>query len=133
MTSNLTEKKQIKKFGLIAFVFFGAACALGIWKEKLLPAYFFGALSVFGIGFILAPITLKPVFNAWQRIAFLLGRVMTSLILILLYYLLITPSALLKRLISGRPLPLSPNKKVSSYWIKKPEPAQSRERFLKRY
>jgi hypothetical protein len=133
MNSNLTEKRQIRKFGLIAFILFGSLCAFGIWREKLLPTYLFGALSVLGLGFICAPMILKPVFTAWQQIAFLVGRTVTILMLILFYYLMITPSGLIKRLMGGRPLPLNPNKKVSSYWVKKPEPAQAKERFLKRY
>jgi len=133
MNSNLTEKKQIRKFGLIAFIFFGILCALGIWKDKLLPTYLFGFLSVLGLGFIVAPIHLKPAFYAWQRLARLIGRVITNIVLILIYYLVITPSGLIKRLFGGKPLPTKPDKNISSYWVTRPEPAQPSERFLKRY
>ena len=133
MNSNSTDKKQIRIFGLIALIFFGALCALGVWKQKLLPTYLFGFLSVLGLGFIVAPAPLKPVYNAWQQFAHLIARGITYFILVLIYYLVITPSGLLKRLIGGKPLPLHPDKNVSSYWVKKPEPAQPRDRFLKRY
>ncbi len=133
MSSNSTEKKQIRKFGLIALIFFGALCALGVWKEKFLPTYLFGFLSVLGLGFIVAPIPLKPVYNAWLRFAHLISRVITNLILILIYYLVITPSGLLKRLFGGKPLPVKPDKNISSYWVTRTEPAQPRERFFKRY
>ncbi|MGD1986719.1 MAG: hypothetical protein PVH74_14940 [Desulfobacterales bacterium] len=133
MNSNSTDKKQIRKFGLIAFIFFGILCALGIWKDKLLPTYLFGFLSVLGLGFIVAPIHLKPAFYAWQRLARLIGRVITNIVLILIYYLVITPSGLIKRLFGGKPLPTKPDKNISSYWVTRPEPAQPSERFLKRY
>jgi hypothetical protein len=133
MSSNSTEKKQIRKFGLIALIFFGTLCALGVWKEKFLPTYLFGFLSVLGLGFIVAPIPLKPVYNAWLRFAHLISRVITNLILILIYYLVITPSGLLKRLFGGKPLPVKPDKNISSYWVTRTEPAQPRERFFKRY
>ena len=133
MNSNLIEKKQIRRFGLIAFIFFGTLSAVGIWKDKLLPTYLFGFLSVLGLGFIVAPIPLKPVFNAWQQFAHLIGKVITNLILILIYYLVITPSGLIKRLFGGKPLPVKPDKNISSYWVTRPEPAQPSERFLKRY
>ena len=133
MNSNLTEKKQIRKFGLIAFIFFGLLCGLGVWQEKFLPAYLFGFLSALGIGFIVAPMPLKPVYTAWLRFAHLIGRVITNLILILIYYLVISPSGLLKRLFGGKPLPVKPDKNVSSYWVPRTEPAQPTERFLKRY
>jgi hypothetical protein len=58
---------------------------------------------------------------------------MNTLILVLIYYLVITPAALIKRVIGGKPLPLKPDPEASSYWVSKPEPAQPKERFLKRY
>ena len=133
MNSSLTEKKQIRKFGLIAFIFFGLLCGLGVWKGKLLPTYLFGFLSVLGIGFAAAPMPLKPVYLGWLRLAHFIGRVITNLILILIYYLVISPSALIKSLFGGKPLPVKPDKNVSSYWVDRTEPAQPSERFLKRY
>jgi hypothetical protein len=133
MNSNLIEKKQIRRFGLIAFIFFGTLCALGIWRDKLLPTYLFGFLSVLGLAFIVAPTPLKPVFDVWQQFAHLIGRVITSLILVLIYYFVITPSGLIKRLFGGKPLPVKPDKNISSYWVTRPEPAQPSERFIKRY
>jgi hypothetical protein len=133
MNSNLTEGNQIRRFGLAAFIFFGILCILGIWREKLLPAYLFACLSVLGLGFIIVPMRLRPVYNAWQRIAHLLSRACTMIILMLLYYVVITPAGLIKRLIGGRPLPVKPNDEISSYWVTRLEPAQPKERFLKRY
>jgi hypothetical protein len=133
MNSNSTEKKQIRIFGLIAFIFFGILCGLGIWKEKFLPTYLFGFLSVLGLGFITMPVALRPVYNAWLRFAHFISRVITNLFLILIYYLVITPSGLIKRLFGGKPLPVKPDKNISSYWVARTEPAQPRERFFKRY
>ena len=133
MNLNSTEKKQIRIFGLIAFLFFGLLCGLGIWKGKTLPVYAFGALSVLGIGFIVAPIALKPVYSAWLRVAHIIGGIITKSILILIFYLVITPAALIKGAIGGRPLQQKPDRKSSSYWVPRTEPAQPRDRFLKRY
>ena len=58
MNLNSTDTKQIRKFGLIALIFFGCLCALGIWMEKSIPTYFFGTLSAIRtwIYFISTPI-----------------------------------------------------------------------------
>jgi hypothetical protein len=133
MNSNLIEKKQIRKFGLIAFIFFGILCGLGIWKEKFLPTYLFGFLFVLCLGFIAMPVPLRPVYKAWLRFAHFINRVITSFILILIYYLVITPSGLIKRLFGGKPLPVKPDKNISSYWVTRTEPAQPSDRFFKRY
>jgi len=79
------------------------------------------------------PSRLKGVYTTWLTIAHFLGTIVTALVLALAYYGVITPSALIKRLFGGRPLPVKPDKKVSSYWVARSEPAQPKERFLKRY
>jgi hypothetical protein len=128
-----TEISQIRKFGLVAFVSFGCLSALGLWFKRPLATYFFGCLSFLGAGFILLPGPLKPLYTAWITISRTLGRIVTASVLTLAYYLVITPSALIKRLFGGRPLPLVPNKETSTYWVNRAEPVQPRERFLKRF
>jgi len=133
MNSSSTNKKEIRKFGIIAFVFFGCLCALGLWRQKPVAIYLFGVLSLLGMGFILLPSLLKPVYDAWLRIAHLIGRTVTIIMLTLAYYLVITPSGLIKRIFGGRPLPIRPDKELASYWVTRPEPAQPKERFIKRF
>lgn len=133
MSLNLTDSREIRKFGVVAFIFFGCLCALGFWTSKSLPTYIFGFLSMLGVGFILMPSPLRPVYAAWLKTAHSIGRIVTTVILTLLYYLVITPSALLKRAFGGPPLPTKPDKHASSYWVDRVEPAQPKERFLKRY
>ncbi|MDY6987451.1 MAG: hypothetical protein SWQ30_05275 [Thermodesulfobacteriota bacterium] len=65
--------------------------------------------------------------------AHFVGKVVTILILALTYYLVITPAALIRHLLAGPPLPLKPDKEASSYWVTRTEPAQPKERFIKRY
>jgi len=130
---NSTDTKTIRKFGLVALVFFGCLSALGLWKEKPLPFYLFGLLSTLGLGFILIPKPLRPVYVGWLKTAHFMGRVVTTLILVLAYYLVITPSALLKRIFGGAPLPVKLDKKSLTYWVTRDEQAQPKERYIKRY
>ncbi len=124
----------MRRFGLIAFLLFGALCALGFWRGKVILTYFFGVLSLLGIGFYLLPAPFTPVYNVWLKGTHLIGRLVTTLILTLAYYLMITPLALIKRfLFGGAPLSVKPDKKASSYWVPRTEPLQPKERFLKRY
>jgi hypothetical protein len=133
MISYSTDRREIRKFGLIALIFFGCLCVLGLWMRKPIPTYLFGSLFVLGLGFILIPAQLRPIYAVWLRIAHLLGRIATTLILSLTYYLVITPSALIKWIFGGRPIPVRPDRNASSYWVARTEPAQPGERFLKRY
>lgn len=133
MNSNSTDNREIRKFGVIALLFFGVLSGLGFLTHKPIPTYLFGFLSTLGLGFILIPSLLRPVYTAWLKIAHFIGRIVTVLMLTLAYYLVITPSALIKRLFGGRPLPVKPDKNVTSYWVARDEPVQPKERFIKRY
>ena len=133
MNSNSTDTKPIRKFGLVALVFFGCLSALGLLKEKSLPFYLFGLLSIMGFGFLVIPKPLRPAYVGWLKVAHFIGRVFTTLVLMLAYYFVITPSALIKRLFGGAPLPVKPDKESSSYWVTRAEPAQPKERYIKRY
>ena len=133
MNLSLIERKEIRRFGLIAFLFFGCLCAVGFWREKVIITYLFGALSCLGIGFFLFPRPLMPIYKGWIKVANFIGKMVTIIILTLAYYLVITPSALVKRIFGGRPLPLRPDENMDSYWVPRDEPAQPKERFIKRY
>ena len=133
MISSSTDVREIRKFGIIAFAFFGVLCTLGVWLDRRLPVYLFGFPALLGLGCVLAPGILRPVYLAWRKAAHLIGKLVTIVMLTLVYYLVVTPSALLKRPFGGRPLPLTPDKNASSYWVARTEPAQPRERFIKRY
>ena len=133
MSLNSTDTKQIRKFGLIAFLFFGCLFTVGIWVEKPLPIYLFGSLSALGLGFILFPNQLRPVFVSWLKIAHYIGKIITTLVLSLAYYFVITPAALIKRIFGGTPIPIKPDKNVSSYWVTRKEAAQPKEQFSKRF
>lgn len=118
---------------MAAFLFFGCLSALGFWRGRLVPAACLGIPASAGLGLLLLPGPLRPVYRAWLKAAHAVGFISTMIILALAYYGLITPSALLKRLFGGRPLPLRPDARRRTYWVSRSDPAQPRGRFIKRY
>ncbi len=133
MNSNLINAREIRKFGVIGLIFFGTFFAVAVWRDKTLLTYFFGLLAALSIAFILMPLLLKPVYVGWLKIARFIGSKVTTLILTLFFYLVMTPAALLKRIFGGRPLPLRPDPDAETYWVTRTEPAQPKDRFLKRF
>jgi len=133
MNSSLTDPQEIRKFGAIGVVFFGTLLAAAVWRDKTLLTYFFGLLTLLSIGFILWPDQLKPVYLLWLKIAHFMGSKITILMLTVLFYFVITPAALLKRIFGGKPLPVKPDPDADTYWVTRPEPAQPKERFPKRF
>ena len=133
MNSNSTDPKEIRKFGWVALIFFGSLFSLCVWLKKPFAPYVFCALAILGAGFVIIPMRMTRVYSVWLRIAHLIGRVITTIMLSLGFYLVITPAGLIKRLFGGRPLPIKPNRNAATYWVKRSEPAQPKERFIKRY
>jgi len=133
MISSSTEPGQIRKFGLAAFLFFGCLSALGFWRGKQAVGLFFCMLSAVGLGLLLFPGPLSPLYAAWLKVARAAACVITAAVLALAFYLVITPSALIKRIFGGRPLPLGPDNKASTYWVGRSEPAQEKDRYKKRF
>ena len=133
MNSNSTDKGRIRRLGLVVFVFFGALCALGVWRQKPLPTYLFGFLGFLGVCFLAFPYRSRHLYVGWLKCAHLIGKTVNVIMLTLAYFLVISPSAWLKRLFGGRPLPVRPDRKASTYWVQREEGTQPKERFLKRF
>jgi hypothetical protein len=67
---------------------------------------------------LLRPALLEPVERYWMRAAMTLGRINTRVILSVLYYVMMTPIGMVRRLF-GDPLNRSLNDGRSSHWIKR--------------
>lgn len=128
-----TDPEKVHKFGKIALIFFGCLLGLVIWKDRPIMTGVFGALCGLGLGFIIMPKFLGPVQSAWVATAMFIAKTINTIFLTIAWYGVITPFAFGKRLISGVPLSLAPDKDAKTYWIDRKEPAQPRKKFSKRY
>jgi Saxitoxin biosynthesis operon protein SxtJ len=133
INSPSTDIRDIRKFGFIATIFFGTLFSVAIWRARFGLTLFFGFLFLAGLGLFLFPSSLSPVYHLWMKIAHAIGRTVTIITLSLTYYLVITPMAILKRIFGGSPIALRPDPERQTYWVERSEPAQPKERFLKRY
>ena len=112
------DKITLKSFGITMGVVFFVLAGIFFFKQK----YFVMRNNlIFACVFILTglvlPILLKPIYIVWMRLAFILGWINTRLILIILFYLVFTPLALLMRLFKIDLLERK-NKDIT-YWKKK--------------
>lgn len=94
----------------------------------LISAYFYQKFSfplilwIVALTFFLcatfAPKVLWPLNKIWFKLGQLLGRVMSPIVLGVIYYFIITPVALVGRLFERDPLLLK-RRTISTYWVKK--------------
>lgn len=117
------NKKEIRQFGAI---FMGGFLLIGLAKyfwpfswlisqDKTLGLWLMAiGVAVGGIGLTGSRLAL-PLYWAWLAIAFVLGNIMSRVIVSLIYFLLFTPMRLLGNLIGRDRLQLKkPN--TDSYW-----------------
>ncbi len=85
--------------------------------------YLYFLLSAFVILLfgLLIPIVIKPLFIAFSYLGFVLGWVMTRVILSLLFYLVFTPIGLVLKLTGKRLLDTSISETQETYWIERPK------------
>ena len=63
------------------------------------------------------PRSLKWVYVAWMTLAMVLGAIVSTILLVLLFYLVVTPIGLIARLAGKDFLSRKLDSKASSYWI----------------
>jgi len=110
-----STKKELKSFGLTIGIIFLVIGGFLFFKEKdfyQIFIYFAGGLIGFGY---LIPIILKPIYIIWMVFAVILGWIMNRVILMLLFYILITPIGILARVFGKDFLELNKPDKYT-YW-----------------
>jgi len=131
-TSSINHK-LIRRFGVVALVFFSVLAMVGILYGNLVVPVIFSALALLGGCFIVAPVYFSPMYIVWLSTAKKIGFISNLILLVVTYYILITPAALLRRIIAGPPLSDRIDPKVKTYWKPRSEGMQPVQRFLKRY
>ena len=115
------KKKSInsnKSFGILFFVVF---FLYGIWPILSLNEIRIWSLSI-GIIFLILGLLnsklLTPFHNLWLKFGTLLGRIVSPIVMFLVYFVFITPLAVIIRLF-GKDLLRKKFNKSPSYWIKR--------------
>ena len=127
-----TGPRELRKFGLVVG---GVFAALGVlfWLQHkpAFPYLLVPGLALVVLGTI-RPQILKYVYLGWMALAFLLGFVVSNILLTLLFLLVITPIGLVARLFGKDFLSLKLDRAAPSYWIRRertgPKPPAEYER-----
>ena len=121
----VTQKEKLpsnRNFGLVFFVFF---LIIGLWP--LLGTNEIRYWSIFfSVIFFLLGITnsklLNPLNKIWFNFGILLGKMISPLVMGIIFFLVVTPIGVIMRVFGKDILSLKYNKKNKSYWIEKNGP-----------
>ena len=109
-----------RSFGIVFFIVFLIIAIYPLTNGGELRLWFL-IISIFFLflGLINSKI-LNPLNKVWFKFGILLGKIISPLIMLILFFLIVTPIGLLMRILGKDLLKLNFEKK-KSYWVKKSE------------
>ena len=125
------DRKTLRQFaGLWLVVFGGMALWQALVRGRANLGLSVGALAlVVGVAGLTRPEWVRLIYIGWMVLAFPIGWTVSQVILLLMYFGLFTPIALVFRLIGRDPLQRARRPGIESYWTPKPAPAGVRGYF----
>ncbi len=137
------DKKQLRQFGLIAFVAFFALAGLIAWKNGLfgfdfgaagpvIMKVFLGLGAASGLLALIAPILLLPLYLALMILSYPIGFVISYVLMGILFYGLLTPVGLVFRIIGRDALKRKFDPDASSYYVPH-RPVENVSRYYKQF
>ena len=122
MHENLDKEEEVKvssdrSFGIVFTLVF---LAVGVWVVSGGQSkgwLFFISAALFLVVAIARPSILGPLNRAWTKFGLLLGQVFNPLLLGVVFFLVVTPIAVVLRLLGKDSLHLQSKPDLESYWI----------------
>ncbi len=112
-------KKDLRKFGLTLGIALAAISAALFYFEKSSAIYFLIIGVILLLAALFIPQILKPLNRVWMGLAIVLGFVMSRVILTILFYLILTPLALMAKITGKKFIELKYNISAETYWEKR--------------
>lgn len=124
--------RELRKFGIAMIVGFGLLAALAyFWWHRPTVALVFAGIGVVAGGLGLSGTRAAMlVYLPWMAIAFVLGNIMSRVLVTLFFFVVITPMGLIMRVV-GRDALQRKNRRTS-YWHDLP-PTADRERYERQF
>ena len=130
MINLLPSNKTFGLFFSAIFVSVAAYAYLKLWSEFSVFALMTSTL--FAIAAFLTPQILTPLNRLWFSLGLLLGKIVSPIVLGLIFFLLITPVSLVTRLFGRDELKIK-KRTVESYWVDRSPPGPPSESFKNQY
>lgn len=111
------DKSDWGKFGITMGIILTIIGLYLLWKKNNYFEYsFFLAAAFFILGLVL-PSVLKYIYKAWMSLAVVMGFIMTRVIMVIIFYLIVTPLGLIASITGKQFLDMKIDKSAKSYWI----------------
>jgi len=126
------QKQDLRNLGLVFLVALGLIGGFMIWRGRPWGPYILGLGLLFGLWGLIWPTGLKWVHRGWLSLAIVMGAVVSRLVLVVLFYVTVTPIGLIMRLLGKDLLDLKMDGRAS-YWKLRPDEEYDPVRTEKMY
>ena len=127
------DPKNLKKFGItIATVFF-LITLLSLIRHNGKVLITSGISGIFYILAFFAPTFLRPIYIFWMKLAYIMGWINTRLILMIIFYVVLTPIGVGLKLFKVDLLDIKIDKNKDTYWRKKDKKISSLEDYKRQF
>ena len=138
------DRKQLRSFAIMWFVFFAFAGTLVAWRAGLIGgarasgASWNAPVILWTLGVLVSavgvavPAAIKPVYLLWMGASFPIGWTISHILLGVTYFGLFTLVAVIFRLIGRDALARRFDRGAASYWVRRSQPADV-ARYFKQF
>lgn len=130
MTSTSPKLPSERSFGLMFGIIFAGVGLYGLFKgwSSAAVSAFIGPCLILAAVSIFVPRILAPFNRAWFHLGQLLGKIVSPIVLGIIFFGLITPVALICRMFGRDELKIN-HRSVSSFWIERDPPGPAANSF----
>jgi hypothetical protein len=122
-----------RSFGLALTLWLMAIALWPLFGRRPIRWWALLASAVFALTAIAHPSLLHPANRLVNRFAFLINQIMNPVVMGLLFYLIVTPTAIVMRVFGKDSLRLRFDMQAPSYWIRREPPGPSPESMSRQF
>lgn len=133
LTQEVIQPGSDRAFGFVFVIVFTIVGLLPLWNGGPVRVWSLGLALVLVVLTAAVPATLHPLNILWTRFGLLLNRIVSPVVLGILFFLVVTPTGLVLKLMGKDPLRLKWDASASSYWLDRdppgPDPKSMSDQF----
>ena len=120
--TNAQKLPSNRNFGIVFFVVFFVISLYPLTYNGDITRWSLVISIIFLILGLINSKILTPLNKLWIKFGILLGRIISPIVMALIFFVVVTPIGLIMRLLRKDLLKLKYNKNIKSYWIEKNGP-----------
>jgi hypothetical protein len=122
-----------RAFGIVFAIFFSLVALAPLRMHHPIRWWALGAGAVVLAATLIRPRWLHPFNYVWTKLGLLLGRIVSPVVMGLMFFLVVTPTAFLFRLFGKDPLRLAKDAGARTYWIERRPPGPAPESMANQF